>query len=91
MGIFQGLPSSFFFKKCLFFWPHWIFIAVCRLCLVVGCLGYSLVAVLSYCSGFLLRSTGSVVTAYGLSCPEARRLSLDQWSNRCPLHWQADS
>ena len=38
-----------------------------------------------------LESTGSVVTARGLSCSSACGIFLDQGSNPCPLHWQADS
>ena len=34
---------------------------------------------------------GSVVLARGLSCPMTCRIFLDQGSNPCPLHWQADS
>ena len=37
------------------------------------------------------RSTGSVAVAHGLSCSVARGIFLDQGSNPCPLHWQADS
>ena len=33
----------------------------------------------------------SVVVAHWLSCPAAREIFLDQGSNPCPLHWQADS
>ena len=38
-----------------------------------------------------LQSAGSVVVAYGLSCSAACGIFLDQGSNPCPLHWQADS
>ena len=34
---------------------------------------------------------GSVVVAHGLSCFAACGIFLDQGSNPCPLHWQADS
>ena len=34
---------------------------------------------------------GSVVVAHGLQFPTACRIFLDQDSNPCPLHWQADS
>ena len=44
----------------------------------------------------LLRSTGSrragsVIVAHGPSCSVACGIFLDQGSNPCPLHWQADS
>ena len=38
-----------------------------------------------------LQSTGSVVVVHGLSCSVACGIFLDQGSNPCPLHWQADS
>ena len=38
-----------------------------------------------------LQSTGSVVVAHGLSCSAACGIFLDQGSNPCPLHWQADN
>ena len=37
-----------------------------------------------------LSGTGSVVVAHGLSTA-ACGIFLDQGSNPCPLHWQADS
>ena len=39
----------------------------------------------------LLGTQASVVVAHGLSFPEAYGIFLDQGSNLCPLHWQADS
>ena len=38
-----------------------------------------------------LSSTISVVGTHGLSCPVACGIFLNQGSNPCPLHWQADS
>ena len=59
-----------------------------------GCreLGYS-VTVPGLVGLLLLRSmgcghAGSVVVAHGLSCPVAGRISPDQGSHLCPLHWQ---
>ena len=37
------------------------------------------------------RAQAPVVLANGLSCSAARGIFLDQGSNPCPLHWQADS
>ena len=65
MDIFQGPHFPSFLKKCLFIiyiWLHWVFITVCRLCLVVGSLGYSLVAELS-----LLTAMASLVAEHRLS------------------------
>ena len=51
----------------------------------------------SHCGGFsccgarALGARASVVVARGLSCPMACGIFLDQGSNPCPLHWQADS
>ena len=86
------------FKKTLFFWLRWVFIAARGLSLVAASWGYSLL----WCACFslqwllLLRSTGSrragsVVVAHGLSCSSACGIFLDQGSNPCPLHWQTDS
>ena len=38
-----------------------------------------------------LQSTGSKFVSYGLSCSSAGGIFPDQGSNRCLLHWQADS
>ena len=38
-----------------------------------------------------LWSAGSAVVVHELSCSAARGIFLDQGSNPCPLHWQADS
>ena len=72
-----------------------LLLAALRLPLVAGSRGYSLSA---WCAGFSLwwllswRSTGSRArVAHGLSCSMARGIFLDQGSNPCPLHWQADS
>ena len=51
---------------------------------------------LSLSRPLLLRSTGSrragsVIVAHGPSCSAACGIFLDQGSNPCPLHWQADS
>ena len=74
--------------------PHWAIIAALMLfssCVVTG--DYSLVVV----QGLLLmehRLQGkwaSIVLAHGLSCSMQHGIFLDQESNLCPLHWQADS
>ena len=82
----------------LIFWLRWVFIAARRLSLVAASGGYSLLwcAVFSLWWLLLLWSTsskrgGSVVVAHGLSCSAACGIFLDQGSNLCPLHWQADS
>ena len=58
-----------FFKKIIYFWLHWVFVAVHRLSLVVVSGGYSSL----WCAGFslrwllLLQSTGSRHTGFS-SC-----------------------
>ena len=39
----------------------------------------------------LYSTQASVVTMCGLSCPAACGIFMDQGSNLCPMHWQADS
>ena len=85
--------------KFIYFWLHWVFVAVRRLFSVVAASGghsSSRCAGLSLSRPLLLRSTGSrragsVVVAHGPSCSAACGIFPDQGSNQCPLHWQADS
>ena len=42
-------------------------------------------------AGSLAAALCSAVGVHGLSCPVACGIFLDQGSNLCPLHWQADS
>ena len=74
---------NFGFFKLLFIYlcPCWVFIAACWLFPVV---------LASLTADLKLQSMGSVVVAHGLSCPEACGIFLDQGSNLCPLHWQAE-
>ena len=76
----------------------WVFVSVRGLSLVVASGDHSS----SWCAGlslsrpFPLRSTGSrragsAIVAHGHSCSAACGIFPDQGSNRCPLHWQADS
>ena len=86
-------PSYYFI---LFFWLCWIFAAVCQLSLVAVSWGCSRVAVL-----ILLTLVASLVegalecwlSRYGTQALVAHAcgIFLDQGSNLCPLHWQADS
>ena len=86
--------SFFFFNLFIFyFWLCWVFVSVQGLSLVVASGGHSSsrCAGLSLSRPLLLRSTGSVVVARGLSCSAACGIFPDQGSNPCPLHWQVDS
>ena len=99
----QVYPFFYFNKFILFiyFWLHWVFVAMCSLSLVVVSGGYSSLR----CAGFSLRwrlllwSTGSRHVGFSscgaqlrwLSCSAACGIFPDQGSNPCPLHWQADS
>ena len=85
-----------FFLNLIYFWLHWVLVAVRGISLVVTSGNYSSL----WCAGFslllLLRSTGSrhagsVVVAHGLSCSTACGIFPDQGSNLCSLHWQAVS
>ena len=79
----------------VYYWLCWVFIALCRLSLVVSrdhcllwCLGFSLWWLLELQS---MGSRNSVVVARGHSHPMACGIFLDQGSNLCPLHWQVNS
>ena len=85
---------------CLFIylWLCWVFVSVRGLSLVVASGGHSS----SWCAGLSLsrplllwstgsRRAGSVIVAHGPSRSVACGIFPDQGSNRCPLHWQADS
>ena len=77
----------------------WVFVAVHQLSLVVEGRGYSSLWDLGFSLQWLLlwsvgsRARASVVVARGagLSCVGAGGIFLDQGSNPCALHWQADS
>ena len=78
-----------YFERFIYWWLCSVFFAVHRLSLAV--------VRTSHCSGFsvaesrLQGARASVGVLYGPSCPEACRILLDQRSNPCPLHWQAES
>ena len=83
------ISSTFF--RFIYFWLHWIFVAVSGLSLVVASGGYSLlqrngllivVACLVMKHG--LCSAGSVVVAHRLSCSVARGIFLEQRLNLRP-------
>ena len=89
---------NLFIYLFIYFWLCWVFVSMRGLSLVAASRGHSS----SQCAGLSpsrplpLRSTGSrrtgsVVVAHGLSCSAACGIFLDQGSNPCPLHWQADS
>ena len=69
---------------------------------ILGCAGFSLAVVsgvyspaavwgLRIAGASLLRSTGSIAAAHGLSCSLACGIFLDQGSNLCLLHGWVDS
>ena len=95
----KNLVSFIMFNSCflkntnLFIWQHWVFIAAHGLSLVAARRGYSLVLVPR-----LLTAAVSPIAeqrlsscAQGLSILTICGILLDQGSNQCPLHWQADS
>ena len=82
----------------IYLWLCGVFASMRGLSLVAASGGpsSSRCAGLSLSQPLLLRSTssrraGSVVVAHGPSCSAACGTFLDQGSNPCPLHWQADS
>ena len=94
----------FFFFNTFIYLFIYLFLAVLGLCFCArafsscGKWGHSSLRCvgLSLSRPLLLRSTGSrragsVVVARGPSCSAACGIFLDQGSNPCPLHWQADS
>ena len=68
-------------------------VAVHRILVAVACLAESTGSVACGCrvAAPTLQSTDSTVAAHGLSCSAALGILLDQGSNLCLLHWQADS
>ena len=90
-------PFIFFFKS-IYFWLLWVFVGAHRYSLIVQSGGYCQLAVLKLVNAAAppaaerrLQSTGLVVGAHGLCCPEACVVFPDQGSNPHPLHGQADS
>ena len=90
----------------LFVVVHWLLIAVASLVAEHGlqacrlqqlwCMGSVVVArglqnIGSVVVAHRLQSAGSVVVGHRLSCSAACGIFLDQGSNPCPLHWQAES
>ena len=82
----------------LCFWLCWVFVAGRGLSLVAASGGYSLLRCVCFSLQRLLllqsmgfRHADSVVVAHGLCCSAACGIFLDQGSDPCPLHWQADS
>ena len=83
------LPHLFFIYF-IYFWLLWVFIAACRLSLVV--VHRLLIEVASVVVELGLYGAWTpVVVAHGLSCSQARGLFAHQGSNPCLLHWQMDS
>ena len=72
---------------CLAFsgWSEWeiFFVAACGLLIMVTSLDLGRVGSVA--------ATRGLVVAHGPSCRLACGVFLDQGSNLCPLHWQADS
>ena len=72
---------------CICLWLHWVFIAVCGLCLAMGSRAYSLAVVcrILIAVDFLVAELGlsgvpaSIVVAHGLNCSAA-----------CGIFWTRD-
>ena len=93
------LFCSLFIYLFVYFWPHWVFVTVCRLSLVEESRGYlfsSCGVWTSHCGAFscgiqALGARSSVGIVHELSCPTACGIFQDQRLNPCPLPWQVDS
>ena len=81
LGVYLGRSTFTFYLQL-----HWVFIAWHGLSLVAASRGSPPVAVLG-----LLTAGASQLWHMGLVYPEACGIFLDQGSNQCRLHWQADS
>ena len=81
--VFIYLKKRFIF---FYFWLCWFFISVGWLSLVVVSGNCSVVAVQR-----LLIAVASLIVAHRVSCSEACGNFLDQGTNPCPQHLQADS
>ena len=91
--------ASFFYILRLWVFFFNLFVPVLG---ILGCAGFSLAVVsgvyspaavwgLRIAGASLLRSTGSIAAAHGLSCSLACGIFLDQGSNLCLLHGWVDS
>ena len=89
-GVFNWFIYLFFVSLGLFLLRGLPLVAASRGCSPVTVRGL-LRAVASLVAEHGHQSSGSVVVAHGLHCPEACGIFPDQGSNMCLLHWQADS
>ena len=78
----------------IYFWLHWVFVAVLGLSLVLASGGCSLVAMHGFSSQWLFlfwsmdsRAQASVLALHGFSCSTVCGIFLNQGLNPCPLHW----
>ena len=83
-------PSKYFFFFCIY-----LFLAVlglhCRLSFPLVAVWGHLILGASGCKAQALGQAGSAVVAHRTNCSTTCGIFLDQGSNLCPLHWQADS
>ena len=98
-------PVLLLFKKIhilkficlLYFWLHWVFVATWAFSSCGEQEHFTAVLLIAMehtlwaCRLQGLRHVGSGVVPCRLRCSVACRIFLDQGSNPCPLHWQADS
>ena len=85
-----------FLKFCYLFiyvWRHWVILAFAQAFSSCGKPGLLFLALQGFSLWLLLllRSTGSVVVVYRLSCSAACGIFPDQGSSSCPLHYQVGS
>ena len=103
MGYSFNFLKNLFIHLFAYLWLRWVFVAFalafsscgewgCSSLLASHCIGISCGrawALGTQASG--VQGIDLVVVAHGLSSSAASRMLLDQGSNSCPLHWQADA
>ena len=81
---------SLLFKKIMYFWLRWVFVATCRFSPAIAC-GLLIVAASLATERGLQGECASAVTARRFSFSAARGIFLGQGLNPCPMYWQEDS
>ena len=87
------LTSLCFLFLFIYLWLHLVFVAMLGLSLTEESGGYSLCSAwASHCAGFSYSSSPALESGLiGFVASRRVGIFLEQGSNLCPLHWQADS
>ena len=73
------LVISKVFKFLLYFWLHWVFVASCRLSLIVASRGHSAVAMCRLLTGFSCCRAQALGTLASFSCLALRKVTQKLW------------